>query len=282
MKIGVIGAGRAGTSIAKYFSAAAEIVGFFSERLEDAQSSAQFAGGKAYETAEELSAYCGSIIIATGDSQIQSVWNELDKTNLEEKTVFHLSGSLSSEVFTDAAKYGVHTGSLHPAYAFDDRFNSYKGLSGAVFTAEGDEEFLAEISKLIKTLGNSLSIIDRSKKTVYHAAASLASNHMLGLLGMCADMLTDCGFTREGSYELLSPLMSGNLAKALSEGAEAALTGPIERGDVQTVKNHLAALDTAHKEVYNALGNQVAALARKKHDGEDVIEKINEIEEMLR
>ena len=282
MKIGVIGAGRAGTSIAKYFSSVAEIAGFFSERYEDAESSAEFAGGRAYSSADELARDCDALIISTGDSQIQTAWNSLDKANLKDKLVLHLSGSLSSSVFTDASACGAHAGSLHPAYAFDDRFNSYKGLGAVMFTAEGDEVFLSEIGGLTEKLGNRMAVIDSSSKTLYHAAASLASNHMLGLLGMCADILGECGFTREDAYALLTPLMGDNLKKALSDGAESALTGPIERGDIRTVAEHLRVLDTRHKEVYNALGKQVVALAKKKHSGDGSLgEKYSEIEEML-
>lgn len=284
MRIGFIGAGRAGTSVAKYFSGAADVCisGFYSERAEDAAGSAAFVGAQAYGSADALAADSDWIFISTGDSDIAAVWEQLDKAVMRGKLAAHLSGSLGSDILKNAAAYGIAAGSLHPAYAFDDKFTSYQNMGGTVFTAEGDERFLEAVRQLTGACGNRLLIIDSKQKTLYHAAASLASNHMLGLLSLCADMLGQCGLQEDDAYALLRPLMSGNLSKALSDGADKALTGPIERGDAITVGAHLKTLDTAGKEVYNALGKSVLSLARKKHEGDrQHMEKYNAIERML-
>lgn len=284
MRIGFIGAGRAGTSVAKYFSAARNttIVGFFSERLSDAAESAEFTSSAAYKTAETLLADSDVIFITTGDHAISGVWKTLDKDVLTGKIIAHLSGSLGSDVFSGAKDYGTVVGSLHPAYAFDNKFTSYKNLGGAVFTAEGDEKFLEAVGAIIKSLGNRLIIIASENKKLYHAAASLASNHLLGLLNICIGILGQCGFSEDDARTLLRPLMTGNLINALEGGTEQALTGPIERGDTATVRAHLNALDTADQKVYNALGKSVLELARRKHsDDTQLCEKYSEIERML-
>jgi predicted short-subunit dehydrogenase-like oxidoreductase (DUF2520 family) len=117
-----------------------------------------------------------------------------------------------------------------------------------------------------ESLGNKVCTIAKEDKVRYHAAASLASNHVLGLLSMSVSMLTGAGFCEEDAYALLRPLVMNNLEKAFEQGAAAALTGPIERGDTGTVNRHLAALTAEERAVYEAVGHYVHELAERKHN----------------
>ena len=139
MKIGVIGAGRVGTSVAKYISENTEhlITGFYSRTLKSAEESADFCNTKAFSELSELLMSSDTLFITVSDSEIKNVWDCIDKTLVRNKIICHFSGSLSSDVFTEAYEYGAYTGSIHPVYAFSSKFSSYKLLKNAFFTLEG-------------------------------------------------------------------------------------------------------------------------------------------------
>lgn len=285
MKIGIIGGGRAGASIAKYISLKNLpqycLSGFYSRTYGKALESANFCNTKAYTSLTDLVKSSDTLFIATQDSEIGNVWECIDKSLIKNKFIGHFSGSLSSDVFSGAECYGAYTGSVHPMYAFSDRFNSYKGLNTVVFTAEGCSEFLENILPVFKQCGNTVCTIDKQNKALYHASASMASNHLLGLLGAVVDMLVQCGFEKNDAYKLLAPLMMNNLENALQNGVEYALTGPVERGDVSTVEKHLTVLNNEQAQLYKQLAKQVIKIAERKNNVQQLSQKYSYIEKEL-
>ncbi len=284
MKIGIIGAGRVGTAIAKYITLKAtkhSITGFYSLHYSNALQSADFCNTKAYTSLDDLVRSSDTLFIATQDSEISNVWECIDKSLIKDKFIGHFSGSLSSDVFTSAEYYGAYSGSIHPMYAFSDRFNSYKGLDSVVFTAEGCNEFLKAVAPLFEECGNTVCVIDKQYKALYHTSASMASNHLIGLLSTVVDMLMQCGFERDNAYKLLYPLMTDNLENALKNGAEYALTGPIERGDIATINKHLSVLGDEQAKLYKLLAKQVLKVAQRKNNEEQLAEKYRYIEKEL-
>ena len=175
-------------------------------------------------------------------------------------------------------KRGFYACSFHPMYAFSDKFTSYKQLNQVMFTAEGDKEALAELCPLLERLGNPVFVIKGKKKERYHAAASLISNMMIGLYQMGIDMLVDCGFSETEARSLVKPLVEGNIQHLLGTSPEQALTGPIERGDVETIKKHLAQLTDREHQVYIGLGRTLTEVAERKNPHKDYAV----IEELLR
>lgn len=284
MKIGIVGAGRVGSSIAKYISLQApqySLSGFYSKTYSRALESADFCNTKVYTSLTDLLRSSDTLFIATEDFEIGKVWECIDKSLIKNKFIGHFSGSLSSDVFSSAECYGAYTGSVHPMYAFSDRFNSYKGLDSVIFTVEGCIEFLENIIPVFKQCGNTVCTIDKQKKALYHASASMASNHLIGLLGVVIDMLMQCGFEKSDAYKLLAPLMRDNLENALQNGVEFALTGPVERGDISTVEKHLSVLSFEQTELYKQLGRQVVKIAQRKNNGQQLSEKYSYIERKL-
>lgn len=284
VNIGIIGAGRVGTSIGKYLSqySCHTIVGFYSEHYQDAVESAVFCHTKSFYILSQLVLSSDTLFIAVTDGQIKNVWDCIDKPSARNKIISHFSGSLSSDVFTFANDYSIYTGSIHPIYAFSDKFCSYKELPKALFTVEGSDCFISRMQELFTPLGNRIFTIDKTQKPLYHAAMSMASNHLIGLLQTVTDMLSACNFDEESAYTLLKPLMTDNLNTALQKGTAYALTGPIERGDIATVEAHLNILDDTQKRVYQALGRQVIRTAKRKHaDNPSLQEKYRLMERIL-
>ena len=210
------------------------------------------------------------------------MWEELCKFSLEGKIVCHFSGSLSSDLFTGREKKGVSACSVHPMYAFSSKFTSYEQLNHVIFTAEGDFYALSVVGDIFRKAGNKVCVMESAKKTRYHASASMISNLMIGLYEMSIQMLMDCGFSREDAVELTTPLVQNNIKALLHSSPEEALTGPIERGDTETVKKHLSVLTEAEKEVYLRLGETVLEIAGRKNPERDYQTMIQLLNDMCR
>ena len=285
MKIGIVGAGRVGTSIGRYIKDRVPeyiVSGFYSRTYNGAIKSANFCNTKAFERFQDLVKSSDTLFIAVTDSEIKNVWDCIDKDLVKNKIICHFSGTLSSDVFTGADDYGVYTGSIHPVYAFSSKFDSYKGLNKAVFTAQGDNVFLENIPCIFSEAGNKVCVIQKEKKPFYHAGASMASNHLVALLHTVVEIFKECGFSEPDAYTVLTPLMMDNLNNALKKGVNQALTGPIERGDVTTVEKHLSVISDEQKKIYKSLGMQVLSIAENKNKSSEILaEKYRCIERML-
>ncbi len=268
MKIGIIGAGKVGCSLGRYFvEQGLGVSGYSSKTKESVETAATFTNTRAYDSLYQLVSENNLIFITTPDDCISEVWAQIVQYDYNEKNkiICHFSGSLSSDVFLNREKRGFYACSFHPMYAFSDKFTSYKQLNQVMFTAEGDKEALAELCPLLERLGNPVFVIKGKKKERYHAAASLISNMMIGLYQMGIDMLVDCGFSETEARSLVKPLVEGNIQHLLGTSPEQALTGPIERGDVETIKKHLAQLTDREHQVYIGLGRTLTEVAERKN-----------------
>lgn len=286
MKIGIVGAGRVGTTFGKYISKLSNsnytLQGFYSKTYSNAVKSADFCNAKAFKSLDSMLMSSNTLFIAVPDSEIKNIWDCIDKSLIKNKIICHFSGSLSSDVFCNADSYGAYTGSVHPVYAFSDKFNSWQGLKDAMFTIEGDCTFIDEMKKLFKITENKFFVINKESKYLYHASTAMASNQLMGLIYTSVQMLEECGFNTKDAYSLLKPLMFNNLTNAFNNGVEYALTGAIERGDVSTVENHLTVLDENERAIYKSLGKQVVEIAKHKHNEDfELQEKHRYIERIL-
>lgn len=279
MKFGFIGAGKVGFSLGKYLADnGQELSGYYSEFYQDAVLAAEFTGSKSYNKIEQLVEDSEVLFLTVSDGQIETVWNQLKNIPIRNKIVCHCSGALSSEVFSDIAGFGSYGYSIHPLFAVSDKYNSYKELSNSYFTIEGSPEKMEIIKDLFRSFGNHVCTISKEGKIKYHAAAAIASNLVAGLIYLSENLLKECGFDEESAHNALAPIIEGNISHVIQDGAEKALTGPIERNDIQTVKKHLSVLKGADREAYISVSKQVLKIAEMKNKDRDY----SEMEEILR
>lgn len=278
MQIGIIGAGKAGCSIGKYLKEhGMPVAGYFSRSVRSSEQAGTFTDTKVFKDLKSIVAACDILCITTPDDIIGDVWSEIRKLSqefpeactLKNKVLCHFSGSLSSVVFSEIKNTGASGCSVHPMSAFSDKFTSYQQLDHVIFTIEGQGEAIRVMEEIFAALGNRVIQIRPEKKSLYHCSASLVSNFMIGLYQMGLDLLGQCGIHEEDARELFSPLVENNVKTMLERGAAAALTGPIERGDVGTIKKHLAALSDEDAELYRGLGRKVLTIAERKNPGRD-------------
>lgn len=203
--------------------------------------------------------------ITTPDDAIAPVWKLMQNYDISNKIICHFSGSLSSVVFSGRKEKGASACSVHPMYAFSDKFSSYEKLNTVLFTIEGDEYAGQLMKELFESMGNTVYVIDSAMKGRYHMAAVMASNLMIGLYQMSVDILIDVGFDAEGAGKLLEPLVRNNMEKVLAGTPEDALTGPLERGDVKTLKKHMENQTEDEAAVYVALSKKILEIAQRKN-----------------
>ena len=264
LKIGLIGAGKVGFSMGKYLiERGVEVSGYYSSRSESAKEAAIFTKTRYYESIKAIVEASDTLFLTVPDGKIREVYSEIIQTDIKDKCLVHLSGALSSEVFSGIHERGAKGFSIHPICAVSDKLTGYRDLSKAYFTIEGnDAETFVE---LFCSLGNHVEVISAEHKVKYHAAAVFASNLMVGLYDFATGMLKDCGLSQEFSKDALLPLFLGNAENIKEHGGVQALTGPVERADEATVRKHLETLTKEERDVYCLLSQRLVEIAKQKN-----------------
>lgn len=270
MKIGFIGAGKAGCSLGKYFASKSsqadiQITGYYSIISEETRRAAAFTNSDCFQTAEEVIAASDSVILSTPDGAIKKVWESFNKENVKGRIFCHLSGSLSSDVFSGIEKLGGYPISIHPLFAFSSKESVYQQLNQVCFTLEGHPYAVAQWKDMLSALGNKALVVSGEVKPKYHAAASILSNHVIAVLEAGYQLLEECGFSEEEARTYTSVLVRDNVEHVIRDGCVKAMTGPIERGDEETVAKHLSVLNPGQREIYQACGRQLLVMAKEKN-----------------
>lgn len=283
MKVGFIGAGKAGCSLGRYFSVKGSVAelfltGYYSLIKEEAEWAAEFTQSVCFQSPDEVILASDAIILSTPDGAVSDVWNKLDKRFLAGKIFCHLSGSLSSDVFSGIGDCGAYPISIHPMFAFSNKESVYEQLQNVAFTLEGHEYAVSVWKNIFTKLGNPVILIEASVKGKYHAAASILSNHVIAVLAAGYELLVECGFTEAEARFFSRILVQDNVEHVISDGVVDALTGPIERADIGTVKRHLSVLSKEKKKLYKVCGNRLLDIARQKNPNRNY----KELQELLK
>lgn len=272
MKIGFIGAGKVGCTLGLYLGKTNEIVGYMSRSADSAHFAANLTNSETFNNPSELFKLSDIVYITTPDTEIGPTWKRIVSQTessgvLKGKTVAHASGSLSSSEFEGADKLGAYAISSHPLFAISSKTETAKELHKALIVIEGSREKIADVSRMFSEAGNKVQTIPTEQKTRYHAAAVLASNHVVALYHIALKQLIECGFDNEAAREALNPLFLGNASHVAEEGPIQSLTGPAERNDLKTINKHLETLQGRARLVYELLNQEALEIAQEKKSG---------------
>jgi predicted short-subunit dehydrogenase-like oxidoreductase (DUF2520 family) len=239
-RVGVIGAGRVGAVLAAALRAAGhEVVAAAGEsdasrrRIETLLPDVPVLRPSAVARASDL------LMLTVPDDMLPNVVAMLSASGAirDDQVVLHTSGRHGLAVLAPAAGRGARVLAIHPAMTFTGTQVDLSRLAGCSFgvTAGLGEQALAE--RLVADLGGRITWVPEDKRTLYHAALAHGANHLVTLVTEAAEMLAASG--AEDPAGTLRPLLAAALDNALDLG-DTALTGPIVRGDVETVRDHLA------------------------------------------
>ena len=265
-KVGFIGAGKVGCSLGDYFKRSGiDVAGYYSHTQAGAGGAAAQQHGTHIDSIDKILTMCDVLFLTVPDDAIADVWEQVRAFPIQGKYICHCSGSLSSAVLSGIRETGAYGYSIHPMFPFKSKKTAYEDLKHALFTVEGDPAHREDMEALLRHCGNPVVEIHREDKPSYHAAAVFASNLMVGLMEEAVQLLMQCGFERKEAMAALKPLAVSNLENIFEAGTKDALTGPVERHDIQTVKKHLKALDQDKKDTYTALTKEIIQIAEKRH-----------------
>ena len=204
-------------------------------------------------------------LITTPDDQIAGVAEELSNLILPKAVALHTSGALSAAVLAPLSEKGWHTGSIHPLISVSDTTEGRAALEGAFWSVEGDTAALRVGKSIVRDLGGQSFSIRSEDKPLYHAAAVMASGNVVALFDVALEMLGQCGLTRKTARSILLPLIASTVHNLETKDPKQALTGTFARGDLETVKRHLAALKDNKDalELYRLLGKRSLKLTKE-------------------
>jgi predicted short-subunit dehydrogenase-like oxidoreductase (DUF2520 family) len=203
-------------------------------------------------------------LLAVPDAAIGSVAEQLGGEGVigSRHAVLHLSGLLDRGALAALASTGAALGSFHPLQTVSDPASAPERLRGAYAGIEGDERALAAGRGLAEALGMTPVAIPPVAKPAYHAGATFAANYTVVLAAVAERLATSAGVSPAVARRLYLPLIRG-AATNLEIGPVAALTGPVRRGDAETVAAHLKALPPGDRELYLLLAREALRLARE-------------------
>ena len=224
------------------------------------------------------------LFFAINDDAIRDVSNRVLALRQTDKkqVLIHCSGSRTVEDAFPNNDLNYHA-MMHPMNSFADQKQAINQLmSGICFGISGDKEALSVVNDLIRCLCGEALILTPQQIAIYHAANCVASNYVVSVIDMACTMFDSIGINEDRTKEALLLLTQGSIANFQQQGSVEALTGPISRGDVDTVKKHLDGFKNKNDMLYQtycSLGLYTVALAQKQKKANNT--KLLEIKKLL-
>ncbi len=284
-RVVVLGAGKVGTAAAMLLrSAGFEIAAVTTRNLETAEKAAALTGASAGIDNVVAAAAGDIVLVTTNDDAIASVVAEVASAGgfRDGQLVVHMSGALPLAVLAPAVEAGALVGCAHPLQAFATAEDAVRTLPGSVFGITPGARAREAIESLVAALGGQAMLVADADKSLYHAAAVVASNYLAAVEDLAVQLLMSAGFDEFSAARALQPLAAGTLGNVGRLGTTDALTGPIVRGDVDTVRSHIDALRNLtgdELELYRALGRHTLTIAIRR--GTLTAEQIAALQELL-
>jgi predicted short-subunit dehydrogenase-like oxidoreductase (DUF2520 family) len=266
----VLGAGKVGSAVAGLLrEAGLRIVAITTTSEASAEKAAALLGAAA-GTDNAAAAARGDIVLVTvNDDAISTVVAEVAEAGgfRPDQLVVHMSGALSLAVLASAADAGASIGCAHPLQSFATTEDALRLIGGSVFGITPGPGSLEALEAMVEVLGGRSVLVADEDKSVYHAAAVMASNYLVALEDMAVHLLMSAGFDEAAALAALQPLVTGTVGNVRALGTTNALTGPIVRGDVDTVRAHVEALRglaDGELSLYKALGRHTLGIATRR------------------
>lgn len=270
--IAIIGPGKVGVTIALAAkNNGYRIVALAGRNKKRAQEAANIIGNDIMVCAPfEAVREAQLILLTVTDEAIEPLCKELATNNAfsDGQIVAHCSGTLTSGILASARDLGgAEIASAHPLQTFPTVELAVKAMPGTFWFCEGDKHALEVLGQLIQRTGGKPNIIPSASKVLYHCALVIACNYLTSLMDVALNVAERANLDRQLAWRAFSPLIQSTIANIGHLGTASALTGPIARGDVDTVVRHLHALSDTNEEIaeiYKVLGNWTIQLAIQK------------------
>jgi predicted short-subunit dehydrogenase-like oxidoreductase (DUF2520 family) len=258
--INIIGAGKLGKTLAYLWAKTShyQIGGVLNSHYDSGLSAIEFIGqGNACQNYQDLP-IADITLISVPDDQIalicQTLYQEysLPKNHL----VFHCAGVLNSHILKHPTREDILVGSAHPLKSFHAPETLISSYTETLCAVEGNLDAQELLIQLFNSIQSNVFKVNASQKALYHAGCVFASNYLISIAHQAINCLEASGITPDKAKQCITQLMSGTLTNIKSaELLQQALTGPLQRGDIQTINQHLHAFTSEdQKKLYQQLG----------------------------
>jgi len=260
-RIGVVGGGRVGAVLAAALRAAGHEISAVAGESDASRTRIEtLLPGVRVDKPTAVARSCDLLLLTVPDDMLGNVVTMLSAAGAIRtgQYVVHTSGKHGLAVLAPAAARGARILAMHPAMTFTGTDVDLARLPGCVFGVTAAENTRALARMLVDDLAGKLVWVEEDKRTLYHAGLAHGANHLVTVVAQAMDLLRASG--ADDPAATLRPLLTAALDNALTYG-DAALTGPIVRGDVETVRAHLtdiAATSPGTLEAYVAMARATA------------------------
>ena len=264
LDVGVVGTGRAGSVIGAALKRAGHQVKACTAVTDLSKLRAEaLLPGVAILSIEETVADRDLILLSIPDDVLAQVVSGLAATNAVSPGTFvlHLSGRYGIDILRPLTELGCLPLALHPVMTFTGTSIDLNRLSACPFGVTTHPTLRPVAETLVMEMGGEPVWVPEASRSLYHAALTFGANNLMTLVNQTSELLESAGITNPEA--LVAPLLSASLDNALRNG-DSALTGPIARGDAETVREHLRVLanfDPAVTQAYRSLARLTAVRA---------------------
>jgi predicted short-subunit dehydrogenase-like oxidoreductase (DUF2520 family) len=280
LRVGVIGAGRVGAVLGAALAAAGhDVVAASGLSTASAERAARLLPGVPLLPSDEVVAAADLVVLAVPDDTLAGLVAGLAETGVWRagQLTFHTSGAHGLAVLAPAERAGVLPLALHPVMTFTGAPEDADRLTGAPFGVTSRPEHRPVAETLVLEMGGEPFFVAEQDRRLYHAALVTGANHLITLVAEAADLLRAAGVGAPD--RVLAPLLTAALDNGLRRG-DRGLTGPVSRGDVGTVRDHLETLTErapASVAAYVAMAERtteraLAAGRLKRHEGAPLLD----------
>ncbi|NEK57593.1 DUF2520 domain-containing protein [Geodermatophilus sabuli] len=242
LRVGIVGAGRVGAVLGAALAAAGhDVVAAAGLSAASAERAARLLPGVPLLHTDQVVAAADLVVLAVPDDTLPGLVAGLAGTGgwRAGQLAFHTSGAHGLAVLAPAAEAGVLPLALHPAMTFSGAPEDAERLVGAPFGVTSSPEHRPVAETLVLEMGGEPFFVAEADRKLYHAALVTGANHLVTLVAEAADLLRTAGVVEPA--RVLAPLLTAALDNGLRRG-DRGLTGPVSRGDVGTVRDHLETL----------------------------------------
>lgn len=269
-KVGVIGTGVVGSALAILLQRQGHVItGVCSKNGISASELAKSLGCRHCNSPIQVLDESEIIFITTPDRELRGTAALLASSGMvgDRQIFYQMSGALPAEVLQPLSEAGGTIASVHPLQSFASVNKAIDNLPGSFFAVQGEERAVEAAFALVESLGGRPFLLNSSDKALYHLGACVASNYLVSLIHYAVNIYKTIGMSEDDATQALMPLIKGTLANVQALGPVKALTGPVARGDINTITEHLEALknlDPSLSEFYRSLGCYTAGVAAEK------------------
>jgi predicted short-subunit dehydrogenase-like oxidoreductase (DUF2520 family) len=276
----IVGGGHVGRGLFRAFRASGiEVLGLHGRRASGFTTS----HGALPDSLQQAN----TVIVAVREEQLDDALAEIlnersagSRGRLAAGTVIlHTSGTAEPELIERTPEFGLNGGTFHPLVPFANPERAPELLRRAWIGIDGDDLARATSRRLAGHIGARTLDIPQGGKAAYHAAAVMSSNFPVVLASLASEVLIGLGVPERSAQQAVHSLMEGAVTNLADTSPEEALTGPIARGDVDTVMNHLAALrgDQTARAIYKRLSLAAVELAQRRGVPEENLAEIQRL-----